>query len=234
VPTGDREDLVDRVDRAEPGRAGGGDDRADPAAGQQSVECVDVHRPVGEGRHRHGLDAEQVGHPGMGVVRVDAVRDRLARMDLPGDEQRLQVGDRAAAGEVPEVVGVSEHRRQLGDNILFHRGRRRSAVERVVVGVDQHRGDVADHRRRVRRLEHLGGVARVVERVVVAQPSAQLGGRHRQLREVDVLRRMRRDIAVLPHPRGHLGDRRPQLILQPGRVGGHRPEHGWAGILGHA
>ena len=93
----------DRVDRSQSGAAGGGDDGADPALAEQVVERVEIHRPVGDGRDGDRLDAEQVRHPGVGVVRVGAVGDRLARVGLPGDEQRLEVGDRAAAGEVPEV-----------------------------------------------------------------------------------------------------------------------------------
>ena len=47
------------------------------------------------------------------------------------------------------------------------------AVERVVVGVDEHRRQVAGHGHRVRRLEHLPGVARVEEGVVVGHPLAE-------------------------------------------------------------
>ena len=77
-------------------------------------------------------------------------------MQLPRHPQRLEVRDRPARGQVPEVrLGEPEHRRQLGDRLLLHLARHRPAVERVVVRVDQHRGDVAGGRDRVRRLEHL-------------------------------------------------------------------------------
>jgi hypothetical protein len=44
----------------------------------------------------------------------------------------------------------------------------------VVVRVDQHGGEVADHGRRVRGLEHLARVLRVEEGIVVRQPPGEL------------------------------------------------------------
>ena len=63
---------------------------------------------------------------------------RLAGMGLTGHEQGLEVGDRAAAGQVAEVLAEAEHRRQLGDDLLLHLRGGRPTVEGVVVGVDQH------------------------------------------------------------------------------------------------
>jgi hypothetical protein len=98
-------------------------------------------------------------------------------MELAGDEQGFQVGDGAAAGQVPEVVGVTEHRGQPGHDLFFHAGGGRAAVQRVVVGVDQHGADVADDRCRVRWLEHLPDVAGVEERIVLPQALVQRAGR---------------------------------------------------------
>ena len=108
------------------------------------------------------------------VVRLGAVGDAPAGVRLAGDEQRLQVRDRPAGGQVAEVAGQPEHPGQLGGDLAFHRGGRRAAVQGMVVGVDQHRGEVAGHRGRVRGLEHLPGVARVEERVIVRQPAGEL------------------------------------------------------------
>ena len=174
VAAAERQGLVDGVDRPETGGAGGQHDGADRARLQQVLQRVEVHPAAGVGGHRSRGHAEQVAHPAVRVVRVGAVRDSLARMAFPGDEQRFEVGDRAAAGQVSEVRRVAEHPGQIGDHLLLHPGGRRAAVERVVVGVDQHRRQVADDRGRVRRLQHLADVARVEERVVVPQPLQQL------------------------------------------------------------
>ena len=107
----------------------------------------------------------------MRVVGVGAVRDRLTGVDLAGDEERFQVGDGAAAGQVPQVLGEAEHRGQLRHDLLLHAGSGRPAVQGVVVGVDQHGADVTDYRRRVRWLEHLPDIAGMEERVVLPQPS---------------------------------------------------------------
>ena len=50
----------------------------------------------------------------------------------------------------------------------------RAAVQGVVVGVDQHGGDVSDDCRGVRGLEHLARVVRVEEGVVVLHPALEL------------------------------------------------------------
>jgi hypothetical protein len=57
----------------------------------------------------------------------------------------------------------------------------------VVVGVELHRGEVADDRRRVRGLDHLTGVARVEERVVVRHALGEGGERGRERGVVDQL-----------------------------------------------
>jgi hypothetical protein len=111
----------------------------------------------------------------MGVVRLLAVGDAEAGVGFPGHEERLQVGDRAAAGQVAEVGAQAEHGGQRGDRLLLHLAGRGAAVQRVVIRVDEHRGQVAGHGSRVRGLEHLAGVGRVEERVVAAQPPGEFG-----------------------------------------------------------
>ena len=74
----------------------------------------------------------------------------------------------------PRCAAQPEHLGQLRHDLLLHLGRGRAAVQGVVVRVDQHRGQVPGHRGRVRRLEHLPGIGRVEERVVVPQPPGEL------------------------------------------------------------
>ena len=154
---------------------GGGYHRADPAPGEQRVECRGIHPPRAVGGHRGALDAEHAAHPGVGVVRLLAVGDAEAGMDFPGHVEGLQVGDRAAGGQVAEVGAQAEHGGQRGDRLLLHLAGRGTAVQRVVVRVDEHRGEIAGHGGRVRGLEHLAGVGRVEERIVAAQPPGELG-----------------------------------------------------------
>ena len=99
----------------------------------------------------------------MRVVGVAAVRDRLARMGLSRNEEGFDVGDGAAAGQMPQMISKAEHARQLGDDLLLHLCRRGATVQGVVVRVDQHGRQVADDRGRVRRLQHLADVAGVEE-----------------------------------------------------------------------
>ena len=105
----------------------------------------------------------------MRVVGIDAVGDSLARVALASRPQRLEIRDGAARGQVAEVLLEPEHRRDPRDDLLLHLGGGRAAVECVVIRVDEHGGCVAEDGRRMRGLEHLAHVARVTERVVVAQ-----------------------------------------------------------------
>ena len=227
-----RDGQVDRVDRAEPGGAGGhhhGPDRPGP---EQILQCVQVHPAGGVGGHGVPLDAEQVTHPGVGVVGVGAVGDAFAGVGFPGYEQGFQVRDGAAAGEMTEEFGaVPEHVGKLGDDLLLHLRGGRPAVQRVVVRVDEHGGDVPDHRDRVRWLEHLPGVAGVEERVILAQPAGQLGEGGRQLRRIDLQRGMRLIRAELPHPPGDLIDREGQVL--PQLAGRRRAGGELGGRVGH-
>lgn len=73
--------------------------------------------------------------------------------------------------------------------------RGRSAVERVCIGIDSLGHRIGGGRNRMRRLKHLPGIARMKERVVVAEPVAERRNhfqrpvrRHAQ-RHVDLERR---------------------------------------------
>jgi hypothetical protein len=96
-------------------------------------------------------------------------------MDFAGHEQGFEVGDRIAGGEVAQVRLVVEHGRQLSDDLSFHRRAGRAAVQGVVVGVDQHRREMADHGHGVGRLEYLARVVRVEEESVVLQTAREQG-----------------------------------------------------------
>ena len=191
VPAAQPDSLVDGVDRAQSRRARGEHHGPDLAAAQQLIQGAEVHPAGPVHRDRVGRDAQQAAHPAVRVVRVRAERDAPARMELAGHEQGLQVGDGAAAGEVAQVGAEAEHARELRGHLAFHPRGGRAAVQRVVVRVDQHRGQVAGHGGRVRGLEHLPRVARVEERVVVRQALGELGERCPEGLVADLQRRMR-------------------------------------------
>ncbi len=220
VPAGDRQDLVHRVDGTQAGGAGGGNHRADPAPGEQRVECRGIHPPRAVGGHRGALDAEHAAHPGMGVVRLLAVGDAEAGMGFPGHVKGLQVGDRAAGGQVAEVGAQPEHGGQRSDRLLFHLAGRGTAVQRVVVRVDQHRGEIAGHRSRVRGLEHLAGVGRVEERIVAVQPPGEFGEGAGEPLVADEHRRvgLERPEPLLPLRYRRDGTAQPALQVHPETV----------------
>ena len=103
VAARDREHLGYRVDGAEGGGSRRRDDSADLPPGEQRVElgqidpagCVDADGRAGHAEHR--------AHAAVGVVRFRAVGDAAARMQFSRHEERLEVGDGAAGGQVPEV-----------------------------------------------------------------------------------------------------------------------------------
>ena len=220
VPAGDRQDLVHRVDGTQAGGAGGGNHRADPAPGEQRVQCRGIHPPRAVGGHRGALDAEHAAHPGMGVVRLLAVGDAEAGMGFPGHVKGLQVGDRAAGGQVAEVGAQPEHGGQRSDRLLFHLAGRGPAVQRVVVRVDQHRGEIAGHRSRVRGLEHLAGVGRVEERIVAVQPPGEFGEGAGEPLVADEHRRvgLERPEPLLPLRYRRDGTAQPALQVHPETV----------------
>ena len=186
VPLAQLEGLVDPVDRAEPGGAGGEHDGADVAGRAHGLEGVEVDPALRPGRHLGRRQAEDLAHARMRVVGIGAERDALVGMQLTRDPQRLQVRDRSARGQVPEErLADPEQRRQLGDRLLLHLAGHRPAVERVVVGVHEHGRDVAGGRRGVRRLEHLAGEPRVEEREVPVHPALELLPRRRPAVAVD-------------------------------------------------
>ncbi len=170
VPAGGREHLVHGIDGAQACRSRGSDHRPDAAPGEQRIQHAQVHPARVVHLHRGALDAEHAAHAAVGVVRPGAIGDAVAGMQLTRDVEGLQVRDRSAGGQVAQVRGQAEHIGQLRHGLLLHPRGGRPAVQRVVVGVDQHRREVADDGRRMRRLEHLPGIGRVEERVVLAQP----------------------------------------------------------------
>ena len=175
VPLSQRKRLVDRVDCPQRGGPGGQHDGADGVGAEQLLQRVEIHPPARIGGDLHPADAEQPAHPLMGVVGLLAEGDGGVRPQLARDEEGFQVGDGPARAEVAEEVGgVMEHRGDGGHRLPLQRGGRRPPVEGMIVWIDEHRHQICGSRRRMGRLQHLAGVARVEEGVVVPQPPAQL------------------------------------------------------------
>src|SRR5579863_2750340 len=75
-----------------------------------------------------------------------------------------------------EEILPAEHGGDFGDRLFFERARGTTAVERVIVGIDEHRESIGEARDRMRRLKHLAGVERVEIGIVVLKA----GGRFRK------------------------------------------------------
>ena len=163
------QDLRQGVDGSGRGRADRRDDGSHAARLEPPRERAGVHASAGiardglEGHAEHGADA------GVGVVGLRGGDDGRAGTQLPRDPEGLQVGHRAAAAEVTEVVLPAEHAGDLGDRLLLHLRALTPAVERVVVRVQPHRERVGQPRHGVRRLQHLARVERMEVRVVVLE-----------------------------------------------------------------
>ena len=171
---GPLQDVRQRIDVAEAGRAHGRDDRADVAAVEQLVEVREVHVAGGRASDRAERDSEHVAEARVGVMRLFGGDDALAGMQAARYPQCLEIGHRAAAREMAERRLPAEHPAEFADAFLFHRRAGAAAVEGVVVGVDPQRQGVGDPRNGMRWLEHLPGVKRVVIGIVVLHTDADL------------------------------------------------------------
>ena len=169
------ERLVDAIDGAQPGRAGGEHDGADVAARALGLHGIEVDAALGVGR----APPWRSRRAARTCARGCSARLAQCTMRLPGWTSRA-IHSASRLAIVPLEVrwprpgaGSPNMTAQLVDDLHLQPARPRPAVERVVVGVDEHRRQVAGHRHRVGRLEHLARVARVEERVVVGHPLAE-------------------------------------------------------------
>jgi hypothetical protein len=129
---------------------------------------------------------------------------------------------------VPEVLLVAEHFGEPAHDLLLHLRGRRTTVKGVVVGVELHRGEVPDQCHGVRRLQHLPGVGRVAERVVVPKPLSELGERLEQVFVVHLKHRMIQGGGELGHPGlvGLASSQQPAVEI-------HAPSFHWSGAIAH-
>jgi hypothetical protein len=90
-------------------------------------------------------------------------------MELAGDPEGFEVGKGAAAGEVAKMLRPAEHCGQGSDRLHLHGRTGPPAVEGMIVGVQRHCERVGSAGDRVRRLQHLARIQRVLVGVVVMQ-----------------------------------------------------------------
>jgi len=164
-----RDDRVERIHRAGGRGAQRRHDGADAAGRQPPREGGDIHPPRAVAGNRLERQTEHTRDSLMRVVRLRRGEDRPARMELPGDPQRLEIRHRAAAAQMAEVRVPADHARERRDGFLLHRGAGAAAVERVVVRVDLERHLVGAARDFVWRLEHLPRIQRIAVRIVVLE-----------------------------------------------------------------
>lgn len=82
-------------------------------------------------------------------------------MELASNPERFQIGHGAAAAKVAEKLGPTKHGCDFANGFFFHGGAGAAAVERVIVGIDEHGKSVGQASDWMRRFEHLPGVERM-------------------------------------------------------------------------
>ena len=152
-------------------------------AGQRLLQGLDIHPPAGVDGDLPERDAEDRREPRVRVMGLrrgghrparDAARARpRGPRSWPWSPRRR--GGRGASSQ-PNIAGDPGH------GLLLHRRGGPAAVEGVVVRVEEHRQRVGEPGDRMRRLEHLPDIERMMIRVVVLQslrpsPSAPRGAR---------------------------------------------------------
>ena len=119
-------------------------------------------------------DPEYFTNPFVRVVRLFGADDASPRPQLSGDPESLQVRHRAAAGKVSQWLRPTEHLAEFDDALFFHRGTRPTAIQRMIVRVDPQRQGVGNPGNRVRWLQHLARVLRMIVGIVVLHPCRDL------------------------------------------------------------
>ena len=174
VPLPQRQNLVQRIDCADGRGAQRHHHRAHAAFAQFVLQRLHAHASAAVSRDGRILQLQHGGDALMGVVRLLGADNALARSQLPGHPQSLQIGQRSARSQMAEKIRPAEDRGDFADSLNLHLRAGPATVASVVVGVDRHGQRVSSPRQRMGRLEHLPGIERVKEGVVVAQPERDL------------------------------------------------------------
>ena len=167
VLTGKLEDGGQWIDGAKPGITHRCNDRADATCTQQRFDVLDLHAPAVIDVDSREVQPEHFANPRVRVVRLLRCDYAFVRMQAAANPQRLEVGHRAAAGQMSQRLIPAEHVPQFDDAFLFERGACHAAIERMIVRVDPQGHRVRNACDRVWRLHHLARIHRVVVGVVV-------------------------------------------------------------------
>ncbi len=149
------DNVGQRVDRAEPRGAQRRHYGPDATAPQPVLQRVHPHSPGGIGWHRVERQLQHPAQALMGVMGLLRGEHEPVGFQRPANPQRFQIGHCSAAGEMAEMGRPAKHGRQLRHGLPLHLRAGAAPVQRVVVGVDEHRQFVRKPSYRVRRLEHL-------------------------------------------------------------------------------
>jgi hypothetical protein len=170
-----RHDLIHLIDRARPGRSRRRNHRANPAGLQLALQRVEIDPSKRISLDPDSLDPEQLAHTRVGVMRQMRIRDRLVRMQLSGNPERFQIGDRPTRRQMPQrsLRVVPEHRLHRVDDLDLQFRRGGTTITRMRIRVDTLRDRIRRCRHRMRRHQHLRRIIGMKERVVVGQPLGQ-------------------------------------------------------------
>ena len=161
------QNLGQRVDGSQARGADSYDDRTYVTFFEHAFNRVGVHSANAVHRNRGEGNPQYFADSAVGVVGLFRCNDLLSRVQPASDPQRLEVGHRAAAGQVAQWGAPAKHLTQFGDALLLHGRAGAAAVQCMIVRVDPKRQRVCDSGNRVRRLEHLPCVLRMVVGVVI-------------------------------------------------------------------
>src|SRR5580704_16728147 len=160
------------------GASGGGAESCDHGADvvllfETLLKSVVIHSRVGADWDGFEVELEDAADTVMRVVGLFAGDNFFAGGELAGDPECFEIGHRAAASEMAEKILPVEHCGDFGDGLFFESAGGAAAIERVIVGIDEHRQRVGEARDGMRRLEHLAGVERVKVGVVVLEAGGE-------------------------------------------------------------
>ena len=141
---------MQRINGTGGGSAHGDDYGADATLGQALFESADIHAAVRIALDGFERQLQNFAESRVGVVRLIAGENCFPGLKLAGDPEGFEIGHRSAAAEMAEKFSPAEHGGDFGDGFFFHGGSGASAVERVIVGIDEHRQRVGQPRDRVR------------------------------------------------------------------------------------
>ncbi len=170
VPAGQRQYLGKGIGGADARRPERGDHGADVSGCQHPGQRRHVHPAEGVARHGRKAALQDLADPAVGVMGLIGGDDQLVGGEPARDPERFHIRHCAAARQMAEMFAPADHGGDPRHGLALHQRAGAAAVHRVIVRVDELRQRVGEAGDRVRRLQHLSGIERMLIGVVVPHP----------------------------------------------------------------